>query len=167
MTTGGAVPAGAVGAREATWRDLAAMAALEARCFPVDAWSEGTFWSELAQRPHRSYWVAVGAVDGRGEALAGYAGLSTAGEVAEVMTIAVAPAGRGQGLGGQLLELLHTRAAEAGKASVMLEVRADNVAARGLYAARGYDVVHTRRGYYRSPQGTPAVDALVMRKELV
>lgn len=152
--------------RPATWRDLALMARLEARCFPVDAWSEATFWSELAQRPHRSYWVAVEQAEER-EQLVGYAGLSTSDEVAEVMTIAVAPEHRGGGLGGRLLGLLHARAEGAGATSVMLEVRADNDPARSLYAARGYTVVHTRRGYYRSAGEAPAVDALVMRKEMV
>jgi [ribosomal protein S18]-alanine N-acetyltransferase len=153
--------------REATWRDLARMARLEAACFPVDAWSEATFWSELAHRPGRSYWVAVDPDALEEGELAGFAGLSTTDEVAEVMTVAVSPDHRGAGLGGRLLEVLHDRAADAGSTAVMLEVRADNGSARGLYQARGYRVVHTRRGYYRSEQGAAAVDALVMRKELV
>jgi [ribosomal protein S18]-alanine N-acetyltransferase len=151
--------------REATWRDLTRMARLEARCFPHDAWSEATFWSELAQRPRRAYWVAPD--DDAPERLAGYAGVSTADEVAEVMTIAVSPERRGTGLGSRLLEILHTRAVATGSTALMLEVRADNDPARCLYASRGFTVVHTRRGYYRSVQGGPAVDALVMRKELV
>lgn len=150
--------------REAGWRDLAGMARLEAECFPVDAWSEGLFWSELAQRPQRAYWVAT--ADDADGTIAGYAGLSTAGEDAEVMTIAVGPEHRGTGLGARLLDLLHETAAAAGAPGVLLEVRADNEPARGLYATRGYQLVHTRRGYYRSAQGAPAVDALVLRKEL-
>lgn len=149
--------------REATWRDLAAMAALEVSCFPHDAWSPATFWSEMAQRPRRTYWVAV---DADGE-VRGYAGLDVGGDVADVMTVAVDPARRGAGLGASFLETMHARAADAGATSVLLEVRADNGPARSLYARHGYDVVHTRRGYYRSTDGTPAVDALVMRKELV
>jgi ribosomal-protein-alanine N-acetyltransferase len=154
--------------REAQWRDLAAMAELEARCFPADAWTVGTFWSELAQRPRRTYWVALEEQDPA--PLVGYAGLDVTGEVADVMTIAVDPGRRGTGLGGQLLGLLHDRAAREGATAVMLEVRADNDGARQLYTRRGYAVVHTRPGYYRStsgPAGAPAVDALVMRKELV
>lgn len=154
--------------REATWRDLAPMARLEARCFPVDAWSEGTFWAELAQRPARSYWVAVDGTTAGGSDLAGYAGLSVVGDVAEVMTVAVGPERRGSGLGRGLLDLLHAGAQQAGSSAVLLEVRADNLPARHLYETSGYRVVHTRRGYYRSEeQGGPAVDALVMRKELV
>lgn len=161
--------------REATWRDLAQMAALEERCFPHDAWSQATFWAELAQRPRRSYWVAVEPVPespsraepSDRERVVGYAGVDVAGDLADVMTVAVAPERRGIGLGARLLDVLHTRAADAGADAVLLEVRADNAPARSLYAAHGYAVVRTRGGYYRSAHGTPPTDALVMRKELV
>lgn len=148
--------------REASWTDIAAMAAIEAASFPDDAWSEATFWAELAQRPRRSYVVAVD----EGDRVAGYAGLDLAGEVADVMTIAVDPRLRGTGAGRTLLEELHTRAVSAGATSVLLEVRADNAAARHLYARDGYQVLHRRAGYYRTTDGTPPVDALVMGKEL-
>ncbi len=152
--------------REATWRDLSAMARLEQRCFPHDAWSEATFWAELAQRPRRCYWVAVDDAHDGGEVV-GYAGLDVAGDLVDVMTVAVDPRRRGSGLGTRLLETMHGRAEDAGARAVLLEVRADNHGARSLYAARGYQVVRTRPGYYRSAGGAPPVDALVMRKELV
>ena len=44
----------------------------------------------------------------------------------------------------------------------MLEVRADNEAALGMYDGRGFAALSRRRGYYE--QGT--VDAVVMRKTL-
>ena len=44
----------------------------------------------------------------------------------------------------------------------MLEVRADNTAARSLYDHSGYVVLSTRRRYYQPGD----VDALVMRKTL-
>ena len=44
----------------------------------------------------------------------------------------------------------------------MLEVRADNAAAIGLYERAGYAVLSTRRRYYQPGD----VDALVMRKTL-
>ena len=148
--------------REATWRDLAQMADLESRCFPHDAWSEATFWAELAQRPRQSYWVAA-----EEERVVGYAGVDVAGDLADVMTVAVDPERRGSGLGTRLLHVLHTRAADAGADAVLLEVRADNEPARSLYATHGYAVVRTRDAYYRSADGSPPTDALVMRKELV
>jgi ribosomal-protein-alanine N-acetyltransferase len=140
-----------------TWRDIPALVAIERAVFPDDAWTEATWWAELAQRPRRDYTVAR---DTSG--IAGYAGLDLAGEVADVMTVAVAPDRRGTGLGRRLLGHLLERAARHGASRVMLEVRADNAAARALYEGAGFTVVHTRRGYYR-PGG---IDALVMRKEV-
>ena len=92
----------------------------------------------------------------------GYAGLDHGGDVADIMTVAVTPAARGHGLGRRLLDELEARAAARRAASVMLEVRADNAAAIGLYERAGYAVVSTRRRYYQPGD----VDALVMRKNL-
>ena len=119
------------------------------------AWSEPTWWAELAGRPRRDYVVLAD-----GEDLLGYAGLDHAGDVADVMTVAVAPRGRGDGLGRALLDELESRARRRGAASVMLEVRADNVAAVALYERAGYAVLRTRPRYYQPGD----VDALVMRK---
>lgn len=143
--------------REARWTDIPALTTLEAEVFPDDAWSERSWWAELAGRPRREYLVAA-ADDGT---VLGYAGLDHGGEVADVMTVVVAPAGRGRGLGRRLLEALEERALRRGEQHLLLEVRADNTAALGLYAAEGYATLRTRRGYY--PGG---VDALVMRKTL-
>ena len=145
--------------REAGWRDIPRLADVERAAFADDPWDEPTLWAELAQRPRRHYVVAD---DGSGEnGLQGYAGLDLGGDVADVMTVAVHPEARGTGLGARLLEHLHAVARSAGADGIMLEVRADNGAARGLYDTRGYQVVHTRPRYYRG-----GVDALVMRKEL-
>lgn len=157
--------------RDADWRDIPEMARVEAAAFPHEPWTEASFWSELAGRPRRSYVVAVGpdpsgAPDRPGSPLLGQAGLDLGGDVADVMTIAVDPVARGRGVGAALLEALHARALGSGATGVMLEVRADNERARRLYDTRGYALVHTRRGYYRTA-GAPAVDALVLRKELV
>jgi ribosomal-protein-alanine N-acetyltransferase len=167
--------AGAV-LRDARWTDVAALAALEAQAFPRDAWSERSWWAELAGRPRRDYVVALdarpdavvadagaeAADDGPARGLLGYAGLDHAGEVADVMTVVVAPAARGRGLGRALLGELEGRAAARGARHLLLEVRADHQAAIGLYQSAGFATVSTRRRYYQ-PEG---VDALVMRKSL-
>jgi ribosomal-protein-alanine N-acetyltransferase len=44
---------------------------------------------------------------------------------------------------------------------VLLEVRADNELAQGLYRRRGFAEIGRRRGYYQ-PSGT---DAVVMKRE--
>ena len=143
--------------REAHWADVPALAGLETVLFAHDAWSEPTWWAELAGRPRRDYVVLTD-----GEGLLGYAGLDHGGDVADVMTVAVAPRARGRGLGGLLLAELERRAAARGAASVMLEVRADNGPARALYERAGYQVLSTRRRYYQPGD----VDAIVMRKLL-
>ena len=143
--------------REVHWTDIEQLARLERELFADDAWSEQTWWAELAGRPRREYLAGV-----EGRKVLGYAGLDHGGDVADVMTVAVTPAARGRGLGRRLLDELEARAAAGRAASVMLEVRADNAAAIGLYERAGYAVVSTRRRYYQPGD----VDALVMRKKL-
>ena len=143
--------------RDVHWTDIEQLARLEQELFADDAWSEQTWWAELAGRPRRDYVAGV-----EGAEVIGYAGLDHGGEVADVMTVAVTPAARGRGLGRRLLDELEARAAARRAASVMLEVRADNTSAIGLYERAGYAVVSTRRRYYQPGD----VDALVMRKSL-
>ncbi|MBU9944654.1 MAG: ribosomal protein S18-alanine N-acetyltransferase [Dermatophilaceae bacterium] len=139
------------------WTDIEQLAQLERELFADDAWSQQTWWAELAGRPRRDYVAEV-----EGAEVLGYAGLDHGGDVADVMTIAVAPSARGRGLGRRLLDELETRARAGRAASVMLEVRADNASAIGLYDRAGYTVVSTRRRYYQPGD----IDALVMRKIL-
>jgi ribosomal-protein-alanine N-acetyltransferase len=147
--------------RDARWTDLPVLAALETELFAHDAWSEPTWWAELAGRPRRDY-VVLTEADADTDGVLGYAGLDHGGEVADVMTLAVAPRAQGRGLGRVLLDELERRAAAGGAAHVILEVRADNLAARGLYERSGYTVISTRRRYYQPGD----VDALVLRKSL-
>lgn len=86
-----------------------------------------------------------------------------AGE-AEILTLAVHPERRRQGVARRLIALFHDQM--AGQAEVaFLEVAADNTAARALYDSAGYRLVGTRRGYYRRATAAP-VDALVLRRDL-
>jgi ribosomal-protein-alanine N-acetyltransferase len=140
------------------WTDIERLAELEVELFPHDAWSQATWWSELAGRPRRSYVVEESA---DGDLLA-YAGLDLGGEVADVMTMAVAPAAQGRGLGRRLLEELVARAEADHAAYLMLEVRADNAPARALYGSRGFEVLSVRRRYYQPGD----VDAEIMRLSL-
>ena len=143
--------------REMTWRDIPVLAELELELFAGDAWSEQSWWAELAGRPRRSY--VVGEQDG---ALVGYAGVDRGGEIADVMTIAVAPPAQGKGLGAVLLDWLIGEARRGGAEHLMLEVRADNVAAQGLYTNAGFAMTSVRRRYYQPSD----VDAQIMRLTL-
>ncbi len=164
--------------RDLRWQDLEAVDQIERALFGRDAWSPAGWWSELAARPLTAYWAlegdgdaphraVVGARDdadppgGCGELL-GYAGLARSRPVADVMTIAVCPHVASRGYGRLLLDRLIRDAADAGAEALMLEVRADNTAARALYAAAGFDQVSVRRRYYQ-PDG---VDALILRRHL-
>ncbi len=80
-----------------------------------------------------------------------------AGE-AEVLTLAVHPDQRRKGMATKLMEMLITR---VDAASIVLEVAADNDAARALYTQQGFVEVGCRKGYYA---GT---DALILRREAV
>lgn len=85
---------------------------------------------------------------------------AAAGE-AEILTIAVDPRARRQGLGLLLLDGAAIWAAAHGAERLLLEVAADNPAARGLYQKAGFTTVGRRRGYYGRGKQAPA-DAEVM-----
>lgn len=87
-----------------------------------------------------------------------------AGE-AELLTIAVAPDAMRQGLGRATLDACISRATSDGAERLFLEVGAGNLAARALYAQRGFRECGRRVGYYRLPDGTRA-DAVIMERRL-
>jgi ribosomal-protein-alanine N-acetyltransferase len=151
------VTAGRLVLRDMTWRDVPALAALEPALFADDAWSEQTWWAELAGRPRRCYVVGE-----QGGVVVGYAGVDRRGEIADVMTIAVAPDAQGQGLGSLLMGWLIDAARGGGAEHLMLEVRADNTAAQRLYSKMGFAMLTVRRRYYQPGD----VDAHIMRRHL-
>jgi ribosomal-protein-alanine N-acetyltransferase len=143
--------------REMTLDDLPAVMVLEEELFAPDTWSRAMYRDELSQRDTRHYLVAE---DDDERAIVGYAGLIAYDDEAHVATIGVAGAAQGKGIGSLLLDAL---LAEADRRSpvVLLEVRADNEVAQGLYRRRGFAEIGRRRGYYQ-PSGT---DAVVMKRE--
>jgi ribosomal-protein-alanine N-acetyltransferase len=150
---------GGVALREMTGADLPAVLELEHALFGDEAWTEGMLASELAGMASGRYYL-VAEDDG---GLVGYAGLLTpGGGQADVLTLAVAEARWGQGLGAALLDALLEEAGRRGCGEVFLEVRVDNHRAQRLYQRRGFVEIGIRRGYYQ-PSGT---DALVMRLSL-
>lgn len=134
--------------REATTDDVAGIVAIERGCFGTEPWSEVLVADAVAGARH-----VVLVTDGHD----GYALISLAGDVADLDRIAVLPSSRGRGLARHLLDAQVDRARDLGAERMLLEVRADNAAAIGLYESVGFDTISTRRGYY--PGG---MDALVM-----
>ena len=141
--------------RPAALADLAALVAIERRCFS-DPWSEAAFREALSSES------SFGLVVDSGRGPAGYLiGREAAGS-GEILNLAVAPEFRQRGVGGALLEegLREFRRRRA--AEVFLEVRESNHSAQALYLARGFRPVGQRASYYRNPRE----DALVLRLAL-
>ena len=139
--------------------DAPRCAELERMLFPGDdPWSAAAFRDEI-----RSGHTYLAARDATG-VLVGYAGLAVLTgppqAEAEVHTIGVDPAFQGRGIGRALLRGL-LAVADVLHATVFLEVRTDNDAARALYESEGFAVVGLRRRYYQ-PSGA---DAHTMRRE--
>jgi ribosomal-protein-alanine N-acetyltransferase len=128
--------------------DSAALAALHAACFP-DAWDAAAISALLATPGTFAFHQDDGFVLAR-----------VAGDEAEILTLAVAPAARGRGLGRALLQAAIIRTQELGAKTLFLEVGADNPHALALYAGLGFAKVGMRKGYYSGK------DALVLRLPL-
>ena len=80
----------------------------------------------------------------------------------EILTLAVMPERRRDGLGGALLRAAMEEAARRGARVMFLEVGVSNAPAQALYAQAGFVEVGRRPNYY--PDGS---DALVLRADLV
>lgn len=91
-------------------------------------------------------------------------GRSAAGE-AELLTVAVAPEARRQGVGASLVTGFLAEALARHSEVAFLEVAEGNDPAIALYAAQGFAPAGRRRAYYRAADGT-TVDALVMSRPL-
>lgn len=131
----------------------AALARLHAACFTVPRpWTAAEFAALMAD-------PAVFVCARRGGAALG----RLAADEAELLTIAVDPIARRQGLGWALLTEVVAQAAARGAARIFLEVAADNAPAFELYRAAGFAEAGRRRGYYVRAGGAP-VDAIVMAR---
>lgn len=133
-----------------------ALATLHRRCFQVPPpWSAEDFSGFLANP------LCFLLVEGDAGFLLGRA---VAGE-AELLTLAVLPEARRRGLGRRLVERFLYQARLRGAERAFLEVSAENAAAVALYESAGFVPAGRRKGYYRPP-GAPAVDALVLQRDL-
>jgi [ribosomal protein S18]-alanine N-acetyltransferase len=129
-----------------------AMAAVHRMAFPPnEAWGTNAIALQLAM-PGVFGWL-----DRRG----GMILARVAADEVEVLTLAVAPAARRQGLGTRLLDAAMTCAASRGARVAFLEVSIGNRGARTLYARAGFTPTGRRPRYYAD--GT---DALVLRRTL-
>lgn len=130
-----------------------ALAALHAACFRTPPpWRAADFEALLADRFTRLHMAPMGT---------GFLLGRVIGPEAEILTLAVAPEARRQGLARGLVADF---AAAHEAARILLEVAADNTPARALYAACGFHPVGRRPGYYRTPAGNRC-DAVLLARE--
>lgn len=85
----------------------------------------------------------------------------TIADEAELLTLAVAPDARRQGVASGLLGEFRATSQTRGAVEAFLEVASDNAAAQALYLADGWAQVGQRRNYY-----APGIDAILMRRVL-
>lgn len=85
-------------------------------------------------------------------------GRAVAGE-AELLTLAVAPEARRQGIASALLGDFALASQARGAGLAFLEVAAGNDAAIALYSRAGWESTGRRRSYY-----APGIDAILMRR---
>jgi ribosomal-protein-alanine N-acetyltransferase len=136
--------------RAMTPADVAAVADLEIESF-ADPWPPAVFFEELAL-PGRAYVVAED-----GAHVVAYGGIMLVEEDAHVMTIAVHPTRRREGLGTGVMLALFDAALEGGARHLTLEVRESNHAAAALYERFGFAAVGRRPRYYQDDE-----DAIIM-----
>ena len=86
-------------------------------------------------------------------ALTGFAIMEFGDERAHLVLLAVRPSHRRLGIGQRMLEWLLESARIAGMASIHLELRAGNDAARRFYRAMGFYETVLVPGYYRGGEG--------------
>jgi len=91
--------------------------------------------------------------------------LRMAADEAEILNFGVVPGARRRGLGAELMAAAEALARQHAVARIFLEVAADNLPARQLYARCGFTEQARRKRYYLRPDGT-RTDALVLCKTL-
>jgi ribosomal-protein-alanine N-acetyltransferase len=83
----------------------------------------------------------------------------------ELENIVVAEKKRGRGIGTSLLTELVARAQMGDGATIFLEVRESNTAARGLYAKLGFKQTGCRKSYYSKPLEDAVLYSKTLRRD--
>lgn len=139
--------------------DIPQLAQLEAQDYLEEGYPSTFFWQALAQWPSL-FLVAKDQSDGTTNVL-GYALAAPAEQhnQAWIMSLLIAPAGRGQGLGRKLMQQLLSALAYQGYEEAILTVAPDNSAAVRLYQSLGFETIALKKDYLG-----PAQDRFLMRK---
>ncbi len=134
------------------------LAAIHGEAFD-DPWDAAAFAALLGSEG------VVALVAGEAEAPTGLVVVRAVADEAEILTLAVLPAARRQGVGAALMRAAREAAAARGARRLFLEVAEDNAAAASLYERLGFVDVGRRRGYYPRP-GAAAAAARVLSLDM-
>lgn len=138
---------------------LEKLARLESELFN-DAWDVLAISSVLS-----GFGAGVIVVESDQEVL-GYCIYQAVFEVAEILRIATAKHCQKNGIGGLILNHLASHCIEKQAERILLEVRADNLAAIALYKKFDFHQIDTRASYYQDKKTHQKIDALIFQKLL-
>lgn len=141
--------------RRALPADARALAVLEQTQPRASGWKETGFAGELAQ-PCSAVWAAW-----ENTQAVGFVALRFAADFCEILNVAVHPDYTRRSIGHKLLSYALEQIKAQGVCRVTLEVAADNIPARGLYAKIGFEPLGVRKRFYANGQ-----DALILGKNL-
>ncbi len=149
----------AIDLRTGSGADIALLDRLMADAFDPrygEAWTHGQCQGVLGMP---GVWLTLAEIHGEP---AGFALARAVADEAELLLLATGRAWRRRGVGGALLRAVIDACRARDLATLHLEVRAGNDAAR-LYREEGFAKVGERRGYYRGRDGT-GFDAHTFRR---
>jgi len=133
--------------------DFTRLAELHAASFAVP-WTEGAFGELLATSGTFAFALEDGFIVVR-----------AAADEAEILTLAVRPDCRRQGLGTMLVHAAAAHTHQLGSGRLFLEVAVSNLPAAKLYQRLGFHEVGRRKAYYAVAPGKYE-DALILRSNL-
>ncbi len=138
--------------------DIPVLATYEKVLFPYSPWSTAQFKEEFAGIPTTRFM----SVAEDGNTIVGNCGVfvPAPGIEADILTVAVLPAYRRQGIAKEFMRQIEEYAVQRQASAMMLEVELSNESAIKLYESLGYMKISVRMDYYG-----PGKDAHVMRKE--
>ncbi|WP_024515135.1 ribosomal protein S18-alanine N-acetyltransferase [Bradyrhizobium sp. Tv2a-2] len=149
---------GTASVEPATLADAQRLAQLHGASFHR-GWGESEFESMLGETNTLVHRLRLG------RKTVGFAVSRIGADEAEILSVAIDPRCRGQGLSRNLLLTHLGHLAGRGVRTIFLEVEENNRAALSLYKRAGFAVVGRRERYYLEPNGEQ-LNALLMRRDL-
>lgn len=138
---------------------LEAVTAIEAMVQIQEPWSYQTINDLLQQDSIRLMLMT----HTNNEEVIGYCLYQVLFEQAEILRIGTHPNYQRQGIASEIFARLNEELKNQQVEALLLEVRADNIAAIALYEQQGFTIIHSRKGYYQVGLQS-AIDALIMQR---